>query len=66
MMKREAKAQIHSLQETISLSIEAHEVMRDELTKAHRNVRRLTNENSKLKKQLDKLEKSKDEKINDT
>ncbi len=65
-MKREAKAQIHSLQETISLSIEAHEVMREELTKAQRDVKRLKNENKKLKKQLENLEKSKDEKINDT
>ena len=65
-MKKTKQQQISCLQQTISLSIEAHEVMRDELTKAHRDVRRLKNENNKLKKKLQTLEKSKDEKINDT
>ena len=66
IVKKTKQQQISCLQQTISLSIEAHEVMRDELTKAHRDVRRLKNENNKLKKKLQTLEKSKDEKINDT
>ena len=66
MVKKTEQEQISCLQETVSLSIDAHEVMRDELTKAHRTVSRLKSENNKLKKKLHKLEKSKDEKINDT
>ena len=60
------KEELTSLRQTVALSIEAHEVMRDELTKAERTVNRLKSENTKLKKKLQKLEKSKDEKINDT
>ena len=60
------KEELTSLRQTVALSIEAHEVMRDELTKAQRDVKRLKNENTKLKKQVKDLEKSKDEKINDT
>ena len=66
IVKKTEQEQISSLQETVNLSIEAHEVMREELTKAHRTVNRLKNENTKLKKKLQILEKSKDEKINDT
>ncbi len=60
------KEELTSLRQTVALSIEAHEVMRDELTKAQRDVKRLKNENTKLKEKLQILEKSKDEKINDT
>jgi len=66
MVRKTKQEQISCLQETVALSIEAHEVMRDELTKAQRDVKRLKNENTKLKKKLQILEKSKDEKINDT
>lgn len=57
---------IKSLQETISISIEAHELMREELTKAHLKVMRLKKENEKLKKKLEKVEKESNEKTDDT
>jgi len=60
------KEELTSLRQTVALSIEAHDVLRHELTKAQRDVKRLKNENTKLKKQLQNLEKSKNEKINDT
>jgi len=49
------EGKINSLRETIALSIEAHELMVIELSKAHRKVKRLQGERDSLKKEIEEL-----------
>ena len=61
-MKKVADDFIKSLRETISIAIEAHELMIADLSKASQKVKRLQKENQKLKENLAALQKSAKEK----